>query len=70
MLHEMSIAQCEDKPMIIAKIWLMPILMLICSERNTVRLLKSTVEVVLKNRTKAFVIITVVANRSLLLYAW
>jgi len=35
MLHEMSIAQCRDKPMIIAKVWLMSMLMLICCERKT-----------------------------------
>ena len=57
--------------MVIAKIWLMPMLMLICCERkNTLRLLKSTTEVVLKNRAKVFVIITTVAIRSLLLYTW
>ena len=39
-------------------------------EENTVCSLKSTTEVVLKNRAKVFVIITVVADRSLLLYAW
>jgi hypothetical protein len=69
MLHEMSIAQCGDKPMVIANIWLMPMLMLICCERNTICSLKSTAEVVLKNMAKVFVMITVVADRSLLLYA-
>ena len=63
----MSIAECGDKPTLIDEIWLMLMLMLICCVRKT---LFVRWKVLLKNRAKVFVIITLDVDRSLLLYAW